>query len=442
MPEFGSQKYQQKKSELQDKFEDKIQWRVSSAYEALAEGKMSLASGHAVFLIEMLDLGVGPYNSDEIPEGEFEDYAAFESFHRSVRWYIREVADVEGVIENPASILWDIDGRVEWSVWEDFWNSVVEKYAGQSDLERKYRQVQRLMAEAPVSPEKEIVRAVKTMESVAAGKGYVPEQVDPTYVIGEDFEESPLHEMYEKRRSQGRALQGIIVARDNDTGTGKTTLAVQLCKKWGEDWGAENATNRAREYRDFLNNKPEGSVLLADEIGQMFDSRRSMSSENVAVSQDWQMIRTKQYITLSTLPGPSFLDKRLKKLADVIMLCTRRGHARVYRLKVDDGSGDLWREHLCNVEWGALDDDEDYQQIEEMKRSRLTERFDGGDQDDVEQLDEDSVRREGRNETIRQLVDGGMTQTEVADALNMDQSMVSRIVRADSGGAASAVGDD
>jgi len=273
----------------------------------------------------------------------------------------------------------------------------------------------------------QVEMALGAVEWYGKALDVIEEPGEETYAIGEDFEDSPLHEMYEKRREQGRSLQGIIVARDNDTGTGKTTLAVALCKKWGDDWGAENATNRPGEYRDFLNNKPEGSVLLADEIGQMFDSRRSMSSENVAVSQDWQMIRTKRYITLSTLPGPSFLDKRLKKLADVMILATRRGHARVYRLKVDDQEGGIWREHLCNVEWGPMDDDPDYQAVEKMKRDRLKERFEGTDGDG--EGDDRGGWRDGRNETIRQLVENGMSQTEVAEHLNMDQSTVSRICR-------------
>jgi len=254
-------------------------------------------------------------------------------------------------------------------------------------------------------------------------------QREATYTLGENFDRSKLQEMFEKRERQGRSLQVIIVARDNDTGTGKTTLAVQLCKRWDPEWSAEFATNRPGEYRDFLNNKPEGSVLLADEIGQMYDSRRSMSSENVAVSQDWQMIRTKEYKTVSTLPGPSFLDKRLKKLADIIIVATRRGHARVYRLKVDDESGDLWREHLHNVEWGPLDDDPDYQEIEEMKRERLRERFEGGDEDDDDDELSDEERRRVRNQLIEEMVENGLTQKEVAQGVGLTPAAVSQILR-------------
>jgi len=69
-----------------------------------------------------------------------------------------------------------------------------------------------------------------------------------------------------------------------------------------------------------------------------------------------------------------------------------------------------------------------------MKRERLKERFEGKEGTELE-YDEDEVpgpdeaRRDGRNETIRQLVEGGMTQTEIAEALDMDQSTVSRICR-------------
>lgn len=424
MPEYGKKRIREEEGRMRDEWESGVEELIDEAYKALARTEMAEALGKVTrlyFQIERAMQGVHSYNRHRIEhllEGTeyFEDYTEngqYIAIHRLLERF-EDVAEGQGFevgmygkVVDPMRVIGgfeDSDYHLGATMW--------------------------MRENAPRVTDGTIKESLKALEASAIVLGVLPAKVDETYVLGEDFEDSPLHEMYEKRRRQGRSLQGIIVARDNDTGTGKTTLAVGLCKKWGDDWGAENATNRAGEYREFLNNKPEGSVLLADEIGQMFDSRRSMSSENVAVSQDWQMIRTKEYVTLSTLPGPSFLDKRLKKLADVMILCTRRGHARVYRLKVDDSSGDVWREHICNVEWGALDGDEDYQKVEEMKRGRLKERFEGGDEDDVdEQFDEDTARREGRNETICQLVESGLTQTEIAEALEMDQSTVSRIVR-------------
>jgi len=304
----------------------------------------------------------------------------------------------------------------------------IERVVRESDLSKDvWREFSECSMLAPADQRLEL--ALGEIEAAALRRGLIEDPTETTYTLGEDFDGSKLQEIFEKRERQGRSLQVIIVARDNDTGTGKTTLAVQLCKTWDSEWSADLATNRPNEYREFLKDKPEGSVLLADEIGQMYDARRSMSEQNVAVSQDWQMIRTKQYKTLSTLPGPSFLDKRLKKLADIIIVATRRGHARVYRMKVDDESGSLWREHLHNVEWGPIDDDPDYQQVEAMKRERLRERFEGrGEDDDGEQELSDEQRRRVRNELITDLVEGGLSQSEVAEALDLSPSTVSRVL--------------
>jgi len=269
------------------------------------------------------------------------------------------------------------------------------------------------------------------LKRAAVARGYIEPMSQETFTVGEDFEESWLHELYEKRRSEGRSLAAVIVARDNATGTGKTTLALQLAKKWSrEEWSAEErATNRSWEYREMVRNAPAGSVLLADEIGQMFDSRRSMSESNVQASQDWQMLRFRELITLATLPGTSFLDKRLRQLADVLILATRRGHARVYLLKSDDATGEPFREHKCNVEWGALDDDPEYQKVEEMKADRFEERFGDAEEEAVSEEELEAARREGRNETIRKLATDGFTQVDIAEALELDQSTVSRIAR-------------
>lgn len=418
--EFGESVVENRAREIEEKRENHVKQAIEKGYECFADGEVARAGAFALLAgHKMTKLGRvnEPVTTLQRTVELYIDRETEEYLRGTTKEQVRECCRLWG-----------------WSDVEVVRTALIEEFETDSEIERLDHKIRRALVDDPQSPGEEVYSALATVEAEAVEDGIVPAKVNATYVLGEDFEESPLHEMFEKRERQGRSLQAIIVARDNDTGTGKTTLAVSLCKKWGDGWTAENATNRPAEYRDFLNNKPEGSVLLADEIGQMYDSRRSMSSANVEVSQDWQMIRTKRYKTISTLPGPSFLDKRLKKLADVMIVATRRGHARAYRLKVDDASGDIWRDHLCNVEWGALDDDDDYQAVEQMKRDRLSQRFEGGDdQDDgADEIGPDEARREGRNETIRQLVEDGLTQTQVADALDMDQSAISRIVREDS----------
>jgi len=272
--------------------------------------------------------------------------------------------------------------------------------------------------------------ALSYLEAWAVGSGVLERQRE-TYRIGEDFDQSPFWELWEKRREQNRIISILVVARDGQTGVGKSTLGVALAKKMDDDWSAEKATNRVGEYRRLIHSEPTGSVLLADEFAQMFDARRSMSAKNVESSQDWQMIRKLQVSTIGTCPSMAEVDTRFLKMMDLQVLVTRRGHARVYRMKIDDEDGSLYREHLCNIEWDDLSDDEDYGAVEEMKEEKLRQRLTGsdveGDEEDEEIAPE--TEREIRNQIIRQLSERGMTQTEIGEYFELSQPAVSKILR-------------
>lgn len=390
---------------------------LKKGYRRYAEQKFGKAGLAAVCLHEKvpgLRASVEPSRALGLPELERKVYGE----------------EQYGYVEQPLTRTAELAGVLGWESHEVIRKGLSLAYGGDS-IQAMNRTINRMFADAPTTPVGAVARLLADAEKGLQEAGILPIEQEFTSTIGEDFEESWLHQEYETRREQERALAVVIVARDNETGTGKTTLAVQLAKKWADGWDAEErATNRSWEYRRMVQRAPAGSVLLADEIGQMYDSRRSMSEENVQVSQDWQMLRFRELVTLATLPGPSFLDKRLRQLADVLILTTRRGHGRVYKLKSEDMSGDPFREHKCNVEWGPLDDDPEYQRVEEMKAARFEERFGGGpDEEEVAEEELEEARREGRNETIRRLVEEGMTQTQIAEALGLDQSTISRIAK-------------
>lgn len=274
-----------------------------------------------------------------------------------------------------------------------------------------------------------VTKSLGVCEEIARQRYGLFDDEEPTHKIGEDFEESPFWELWKKRRRQGRIMSVLIVARDGQTGVGKSTLGVALAKEMDSEWSAEKATNRAWEYREQIQREPKGSVLLADEFAQMFDARRSMSKENVESSQDWQMIRKLQVSTIGTTPSMAEVDTRFLKLMDLQMLVTRRGYARVYKMKIDDEDGSLYREHFCNIEWPDLSDDPDYQRVEEMKEERLEKRLLGNEDEEIE--DSGSItpeqRRGVRNELIEELAESDLTQKEIAEALEIDPSTVSRI---------------
>jgi hypothetical protein len=197
----------------------------------------------------------------------------------------------------------------------------------------------------------------------------------------DDFEhkkslaQSALDKEYQMRRDQGRDMKLIIAARDGATGVGKTTLGVQMAKNWDVNgWTWRRATFDPVEYMVMYDDNelvPSGSVMLLDEVEQAADNRRSMSGENVELSQDWATKRYREVSTIATLPDTGMLDDRLMRLADFIIIVIERGFAACYRSKIRDGSGEKFRQLEDLLEWGAIDDDPDYQKVSKMKAEHL-----------------------------------------------------------------------
>ena len=259
----------------------------------------------------------------------------------------------------------------------------------------------------------------------------------PVYVrVPPDHPMCELHQLIEKRKRDNRTLLGSIVARDAATGTGKTTLAVQLAKTLDENgWTADMATLDPDTYAEKYTSEetPKQSCLILDEAEQAADNRRSSSHGNVKLSHLWATMRYREIYSLTTLPSASMLDKRLKELADLYIVVIERGVAVVYQTKVDDTEGENYLRRLHRVRWQPLDDDPEYQKLTDKKAERMenySENYAYGD--DEEEVDPDQVRHEAemekRNELIGRMADLDFTQQEIADVVELDRSTVSRIL--------------
>ncbi|MCQ4334825.1 hypothetical protein KM295_15325 [Natronomonas sp. F2-12] len=262
----------------------------------------------------------------------------------------------------------------------------------------------------------------------------------PVYVrVPPDHPMCELHRLIENRKRDNRTLLGSIVARDAQTGTGKTTLAVQLAKTMDENgWTADRATLDPDEYAEMYTSEdtPKKSCIILDESEQAADSRRSSSTGNVKLSHLWATMRYREVYSLTTLPSASMLDKRLKELADLYIVVIERGVAVVYQTKVDDTEGENYLRRLHRVRWKPLDDDPEYQKLTEKKSERMenySENYAYGD--DEEEIDPDQVRHEAemekRNELIERMADLDFTQKEISEVVDLDRSTVSRILNGD-----------
>lgn len=242
-----------------------------------------------------------------------------------------------------------------------------------------------------------------------------------------------LQEIKEKRRFENRDMKGLVTARDSETGTGKTTLAESLCLSWDSDWNAERrATLDSSTYTNRYLELPAGSFLLGDEMEQMADNRRSMSGNNVALTQFWSTMRAWEVSTICTLPSTSMLDKRLKELCDFRINVIERGVAIVYLTKVDDHSGEVREKRLHRVRWGALDDHPEHVALEKKKKDHMenfAERSYLIDDEDDE-LDVEDLPLDLRNEVWRRLVAEDVEQKPIADAWDLSRSTISKGVKA------------
>lgn len=147
-------------------------------------------------------------------------------------------------------------------------------------------------------------------------------------------------ERIKRRLNNDNDSRVIIQGANSQTGIGKTTLAIQLCRyldQTEDEWIAEEkAFVDVKEYMNAHLDYPKGSCLLLDEIGAGADSRRAMSNDNVKLSQAWQTLRARNIAVVATLPSISMLDSRMLELSDWWVLVERRGIAKPHMVNVND----------------------------------------------------------------------------------------------------------
>lgn len=235
----------------------------------------------------------------------------------------------------------------------------------------------------------------------------------------------------------------IIQGKNSQTGIGKTTLAIQLCRYIDDNWSAESHSFvDTKEYVDAHLNMPKGSALLIDEIEAGADRRRAMSEANVELSKAWATMRARNIATVATLPSISMLDSRMLELADFWVLVKRRGLAQPYRVRVNDFNPQKLpqrkplpgNEHIRFPD--LPDDDRDKAHLDEIKDEMLEESGSSHirkseHQKKVEKTGKEA-RKEVRNQAIRELYEKtDLTTTELSEKfefVDISQSHITRVL--------------
>jgi hypothetical protein len=228
-----------------------------------------------------------------------------------------------------------------------------------------------------------------------------------------------LGRLADRRLSNDNDIKIIIQGANSQTGVGKTTLAIQLCRYIDrQEWSAEDkAFIRPQKYLNSYLDYPEGSALLLDEIGAGADSRRATSTENVELSKGWQMLRSRNIATVATLPSTSMLDKRMLELADVWILVRQRGVAQPYKINVNDFNGAISRDAFAGEEHIRFPDlpdgDEDKRYLDHIKDDKVR---DGGMQT-IKKAKHEKKLKDAREKAAKERRD------EIVTALHQETDM-------------------
>lgn len=266
-----------------------------------------------------------------------------------------------------------------------------------------------------------------------------------------DFQYSTLGKLLLYRLMNNRDCKVIITSRGSTTGTGKTTLAIHLCR-WirrcanelfgrSGEWSAkEHSFVGTKPYLEAYQDAEPGDALLLDEIEFSADRRRHMTHENVNLSHAWSILRYRNVVSIATLPTASMLDQRMMELADVWINVIMRGRANTYYLTVNDFTHDLVYKRLKqagyneSVIWPDLPSgDEDFEYLADEKVALGIPGM-GGEEEVTEQDLEEQDRETRRDVALRLLKlkrDGEihLTQAEIGDIVGYSQQWVGALKR-------------
>ena len=144
---------------------------------------------------------------------------------------------------------------------------------------------------------------------------------------------TPLYNLFEKRVRQERDLVIIIDDYNAGRGTGKTVGSLQLGEgmdQTEEGVTKEKATINPEALRNAYTARPKRSALVLDEAEVGASNRQAMTKVNQALREIMSMGRVEQKYVIINTPLKEFIDKDLRKLADVWISMTARGQGLVH----------------------------------------------------------------------------------------------------------------
>lgn len=258
------------------------------------------------------------------------------------------------------------------------------------------------------------------------------------------WEQTRLHKRWKRRAKDGYANDFIIAVTPSSktgvSGTGKTTLAVQLAKHFdlsddgfsGEDRGTVDAAELAYSI---IPNADEGEAIVFDESqgsqgAESLNKRRGMKEVALDAVNGILANRDNRNTLIIVAQQLSMLDKNLLPIIDAWILIRKDPNqsggplATHHTITVNDynlRNPNIKTPGIEEVRWQPLAlDDPDYIALQEAKHSAREKSTEEKDQSNVKYNRDDAIR------TLHE--ENDLEQKKLADAFDLDQSSISRIV--------------
>lgn len=149
------------------------------------------------------------------------------------------------------------------------------------------------------------------------------------------------------RKSKG--LNSIILVM-GARGIGKSYLSLKIGETYDHNFNVNNVIFTMEEFLTRLNEVKKYAWLVFDETGLEVAAREFMTIINKVMSYIAQSFRYTAVNLICVVPNPDMVDIHIRELADFWIVVTNRGHARVYRTRMNPfRSGSLSTPLLCKL---------------------------------------------------------------------------------------------
>ena len=202
----------------------------------------------------------------------------------------------------------------------------------------------------------------------------------------------------------------VVDAIDSRLGVGKTSFALGLALRLGEEIGYEiqpedvmlSAQQFLKRFREHPGTEQPSIIILDEIVGAGgADSRRAMSNKNVNMARTFEIMRKKRVVVIMTTANYFGMDPRLRRLMDYVFTCqvSPKFHAIGYKVGTRFGSGDLRLRRMSErIQFYSLDGHPLLVELDNQKDKLLE-----SEQFDMDKILENELLEEGGTEEERKL---------------------------------------